>query len=198
MNIPGVKITDEAVKKATGKMWEEWIQFLNKKGADKMTHTEIVAVLYKKHIEKGWWAQNVANGYEKSKGKRTVGDTQIGYEVGVRKTFPMSVKKAWEFVTSKKGVAIWLGDEINLKFEKGEKYETKDGVIGEVRVINPLENIRLTWQPKGWKKHSVIQIRVIPSGNGCVISFHQEQMPSVEDREIRRKYWQGVLDVIPS
>jgi uncharacterized protein YndB with AHSA1/START domain len=194
MNIPGVKITDAAVKKATGKTWNEWIIFLDEKGAGKMSHTEIVALLYgNKIIAKGWWVQNVTNGYEKSKGKRTVGDTQIGFEVGARKTFPMHVKEAWEWVTSPEGVNLWLGDEVHLKFEKGEKYQTKNGVIGEVRVVNPQENIRITWQPKNWEKHSVIQVRVIPSGNNTVISFHQEQMPSKKDREERRKHWQKIL-----
>lgn len=34
-------ISSQALKKATGKGWDEWIRLLDKEGAAKMTHKEI-------------------------------------------------------------------------------------------------------------------------------------------------------------
>lgn len=39
------KISTEAVKKATGKSWDEWIKLLDKLDADKLTHKEIAKML---------------------------------------------------------------------------------------------------------------------------------------------------------
>ncbi len=33
-------LSDQAVKKATGKSWQEWLAILDKAGARKMTHTK--------------------------------------------------------------------------------------------------------------------------------------------------------------
>ena len=37
----GPRMSDEAVKAKTGKVWKEWFTILDKAGAKKMTHQEI-------------------------------------------------------------------------------------------------------------------------------------------------------------
>lgn len=41
----GPRMSDEAVKAKTGKTWKEWFTILDKAGATKMTHQEIVKLL---------------------------------------------------------------------------------------------------------------------------------------------------------
>jgi hypothetical protein len=42
---------------------------------------------------------------------RGVGQTQAtGFQIGVRKTFSISVRDAWNLLTSKKGIPTWLGE----------------------------------------------------------------------------------------
>src|SRR5699024_12560503 len=66
-------ISNEAVKYATGKEWDEWFSLLDEKDAEKLSHKEIADLLLcGGYIEKGngWWAQSVTVAYEYAKGRR--------------------------------------------------------------------------------------------------------------------------------
>lgn len=123
-----------------------------------------------------------------------IGQTKTaGFQIGVRRTFAISVEQAWNFLTSEEGQRIWLGDDCSLQLVEGATYITPNGTRGIVRVINPQVNLRLTWQPQGWAKASTIQIRTIPGNMKTVISFHQEGLPGSEERVAMHHYWKRVI-----
>jgi hypothetical protein len=64
------RMSDEAVKERTGKTWPEWFKILDKAGAQKMTHQEIVAYLHTKQKVGRWWQQMLAVPYEHERGLR--------------------------------------------------------------------------------------------------------------------------------
>lgn len=124
-----------------------------------------------------------------------IGQTKdAGFQIGVRRTFALSVGEAWNFLTSAQGQHIWLGASDPVQIAVGASYTTTDGAQGVIRVVNPAVNLRLSWRPAGWAKASTIQVRVIPSGDKAVISFHQENLPGAREREQMRRRWQQVLD----
>ena len=55
----GPRMSDEAVKAKTGKTWKEWFAILDKAGATKLTHQEIVKLLNTNHGVGPWWQQMV-------------------------------------------------------------------------------------------------------------------------------------------
>jgi hypothetical protein len=83
-------ISDAALKKATGKGRAQWFALLDKAGAKKMSHKQIVQWLYESHIKKSWWAQMVAVEYEYARGKRVLGQTaDAGFQIGLQKVLPI-------------------------------------------------------------------------------------------------------------
>ena len=127
--------------------------------------------------------------------RHIVGRTKdMGFQIGVRKTFLLSIEQAWRLITSREGINLWLGNVEDFHLAKGQSYQTKDGAIGEVRVVNPRENIRITWQPQEWSQASTIQVRVIPAREKTVISFHQEGLSGEAEREQMRQRWMKVLE----
>lgn len=123
-----------------------------------------------------------------------IGQTKTaGFQIGVRRTFSISVEQAWNFLTSEEGQRIWLGETCPLQLIKGAAYTTPSGAKGVIRVINPQVNLRLTWQPQEWADASTIQIRTISRGINTVISFHQERLPGAEERASMRHRWQQVI-----
>ena len=55
-------ISDEAVKKATGKTWKQWIAALDKAGCRKLDH-KTIAKYVNDHFEVGdWWGQMITVG----------------------------------------------------------------------------------------------------------------------------------------
>jgi uncharacterized protein YndB with AHSA1/START domain len=58
----------------------------------------------------------------------------------------------------------------------------------------PGKHIRLTWQPKEWLQPSILQIRLVPSGQKTSLRFHQEKLSDVKTRAKMRQHWGEVLD----
>ncbi len=126
---------------------------------------------------------------------RGVGQTQaVGFNVGARRTIGLVPEQAWDWVTSPAGVALWLGEVIGgLPQELHAPYRTRDGAKGELRVFEPGSHLRLTWQPSGWERPSLIQVRVLPAGDRTTVAFHQEHLAGPDVRAEMKQRWLGVL-----
>jgi uncharacterized protein YndB with AHSA1/START domain len=126
----------------------------------------------------------------------TVGKTKdVGYEIGVRRTFEVSVDHAWAVITSPKGLAAWLGTGAPT-LDKGVEYQTRDGAHGKVTVFKPGSHLRMSWQPGDWPRASTIQVRVLPSGSKATISFHQEHLPGPQERIEMRERWEKAITAL--
>jgi uncharacterized protein YndB with AHSA1/START domain len=131
--------------------------------------------------------------------ERPVGLTQdAGWEVGASRTFPISVEAAWDLMVSPAGVAIWLGEGVELPLEKGDAYETADGTTGEIRSVRPRDRMRLTWRPADREHEATLQFALRETPTGCAIGFHAEHLVSAEDREATRERLRGALDRLGS
>lgn len=129
--------------------------------------------------------------------QRIIGQTKdVGVQIGVRRTFPITQERAWEIVTSYKYLSLWLGKKPKVTLEPKTKYVTETSE-GEIRVVKPLQQLRLTWKRIDWEHPSTIQVRTMAKDiNKTTISFHQEKMISKETREKMKIYWKRILDSI--
>jgi len=60
-------VSNEAVRAKTGKTWPDWFAILDKAGARKMDHKQIVAYLNEHHQVGPGWQQMVTVGYEQAR-----------------------------------------------------------------------------------------------------------------------------------
>ncbi|TJY43844.1 SRPBCC domain-containing protein [Cohnella pontilimi] len=126
---------------------------------------------------------------------KPVGQTvSAGFQVGVRRTFPITVENAWNLITSTIGITTWLGELPAFSIQVGQQYLTEDGVSGNIRVVNQFQNIRLTWKKENWIKPTILQIRTIPNGDKTTLSFHQENLSDMNVREEMKLRWEEVLN----
>ncbi len=116
------------------------------------------------------------------------------FQVGARRTFPVPHHHGWKLIVSEHGWQAWLGAVSDLSFVKGATCKLPDGTVGKITLIKPESHIRLTWQPANWATASIMQIRVIPSGQKTVIALHQEKLPDAAARKIRRQQFLKILD----
>lgn len=195
MSVTQRKISEAAVRKATGKGWDEWFALLDSEGADALPHKQVARLLHDKgYIASGWWCQMVTVEYERARGKRVVGGTEsAGFQIGVQKTLPLAAEDAWNLITQPEGLALWLGTVPSLNWEKGTEYATAEGTRGEIRSVHPSKLLRLTWQPPDFPAPSTLQVSLEPSGKKTAVRFHQEKLASAETREQMRAHWRTVL-----
>ncbi len=127
--------------------------------------------------------------------RRPVGLTRdAGWQIGVSRTFPIDLETAWNLLTSRMGLGIWLGEDVPFPLTKGACYRTKEGTSGEVRSVRPLERVRLTWQPEGRAEPAIVQVVVAQSPRGCSVRFHTDHLASEDEREAMRTHWREVID----
>ncbi len=103
---PGV--SDAAVRKATGKGWDEWFALLDAWDGTAHSHPEIARHLYETYGIDGWWAQNVTVGYERARGMRALHERPDGFSMSASKTFPVPVERLFAAFVSPDERERWL------------------------------------------------------------------------------------------
>jgi hypothetical protein len=113
-----------------------------------------------------------------------------GWEIGVRRTLPISTDHAWNLLTTQPGLGVWLGNGIPENgFRKGATFTTDEGTQVEIRSYTEGSLIRMRWKPMMWDFESVLQIRVLPAKTGTTYGFHHEHLQDGDQREQMRQHW---------
>lgn len=190
------KLSSQTLKEKTGRDWAEWLEWLDNMKADGKGHRELVAMLAD-HVENNWYRQKIALGYREVTGQRQPGELLSGYEVGVSRTFPIPMHKAWELITSEEGLLTWLGALTDGRVGAAETFKTKEGITATITVFEPGSHFRMAWKPEYWRYNSILQVRVIgsksKSAGKSVISFHHEKLPRAADRDAMKRHWEEKL-----
>jgi hypothetical protein len=169
-------MSDEKIKAKTGCTWERWVHALDRKGADKMAHRDIAALVNEKYKIDGWWSQTVTVGYERIKGLRARGQRRDGtYEAGKSRTFNVPVTvlfDAWENSSTRRR---WL-----------------NGASVKVRTATAPKSIRL-----GWSDGSIIAVGFLAKGKSkSSVALAHTKLPDRETANRWKQYWSDRLDAL--
>ncbi|GAA2840557.1 SRPBCC domain-containing protein [Crossiella cryophila] len=182
---------DDAVRTATGRDWTEWLSLLDAAGAADWDHKGIVAHLAAVYPQvSSWWQQSITVTYEQARGKRAVGQTATGFQVGVQRSVSAGADVVWKVITERP--ELWLGGPV--RFEPGNRYEG-GGVSGEIRVVKPVDRVRFTWQPADWDTPATVQVSLLGERRTAVHA-QVEKLPDADAREWAREQWRAALDRI--
>jgi hypothetical protein len=103
---PGM--SDEAIKRGTGKTWDELFLELDAWGASERTHPEIAVYAQQTFGISGWWAQGVTVGYERARGMRSLHERTDGYSANVSRTFGVPLEQLYVAVSDDDQRTNWL------------------------------------------------------------------------------------------
>jgi len=170
----GPRMSDEAVRAKTGKTWKEWFSILNKAGAKKMSHQEIVKLLNSKHNVGPWWCQMVTVTYEQQSGLRDNHQKPDGYQISVSRTLSSPVGRVYKAFASDKERHEWLGE---------------NGL--HVRKATPNKSMRVTW--KDGKTSLEINFYDKSHDKSQVVVQHSK-LPSATAAARMKTYWANALD----
>ncbi len=106
----------------------------------------------------------------------TVGLTKdAGWQVGVRRTFPVTPERAWQVLMDGAGRELWSES------------------AGEVRARSD-RHLRVTWNHLLLDRPSRLQLRVEPAASGATVAVHQDMLSSDVERSAMKQHWSGVLE----
>ena len=169
-------MSDATIKDKTGCNWERWVKSLDRWGADKKSHREIVDMVVKTWKVDGWWAQTVTVGYERIKGIRERGQRRDGsYEASKSRTFDVPVTTLFDAFAEKSVRDRWLNDT-NVK----------------VRTATAPKTIRL-----GLADGGILVVGFIPKGKSkSAVAVTQAKLPDRETANRLKQYWTEQLDAL--
>jgi len=182
-------ISEQAIEKATGTSWPQWLERLEKIGARNMSHKEIARLLYDKgYIKKGkdwpanrsfnagWWAQMLTVTYEQHIGRRVPGQTCDGdFAAAVSKTLPGTMDEALEW---------WLEKVKNRK-------EFHDVAI-EKTSVSKTEKWRY-WRAK-LADGSLVSVHFSNKpGNKANLGLQHEKLETQEQVDEWKRFWKELF-----
>ena len=129
----------EAVERATGRTWAQWLEYMASIDADKLSHHEIAtALVYELDgtvDNVGWWAQATAVAYEQDVGRRVPGQRPDGtFQTSVSRSTPLgmaALMEAWTaFAAADDAVLALIGGEVRVSGTSNRitwRTKTRDG-----------------------------------------------------------------------
>jgi hypothetical protein len=172
MKLAGVG--SEAVMKATGKAWEDWLKVLDKAGAMKMPHKEIASMLGDKFHVPGWWSQMVAVGYEQARGLREVHQNLAGFSASASKTFQANMERLFN---------AWNDPQLRETWLPGAPLQVRKSTDGK--------SMRITWT----LGNSNVDVGFFSKGpDKTVVQVEHSKLSDAEAVAAQKAYWSSGLE----
>ena len=133
---PTLTVSDEVIRRRTGRGWEEWFDVLDDWGAVERPHAEIARWLVSEHGIDGWSSQSVTVSYERARALRAVGERADGFSVTASKTVSVRVDRLYDAFVEESNRARWLPeDRLRTRTATKPKSARFDWGDGGTRVI---------------------------------------------------------------
>jgi uncharacterized protein YndB with AHSA1/START domain len=167
-------IRSEAVRAKTGKSWAEWLAFLDRAGARKMSHARIAAHLHGRFGLPGWWCQTVAVGYEQARGLRVRHQRPDGFAISVSRTVAAPATALFDAWKDARARRRWLPNTAIV-----------------VRKATRPRSMRITWSDR--KSNLEVNFYAKGVGKGQVVVQHSK-LPDAKAAAKMKSYWANSLD----
>jgi hypothetical protein len=177
---PALATSDEAIRRRTGRGWEEWFELLDEWGAHERPHREVARwVAEQLGIEPlVWEAQAITVSYERARGLRAVGQRPDGFAITAQKTLAVPVERLYQAFADEALRRRWLpDDELRERTATKPKSVRFDWGDGETRV-------HVTFMAKGEAKSTA--------------ALEHRRLPDAEDAERMKTFWRERLTALKS
>ena len=168
------RMSDAAVQAKTGKTWKEWFAILDKAGARKLSHQEIVKHLNTKHDVGPWWQQMVTVTYEQARGLREPHQKAEGYQISVSRTVNVPIGKLYNAFANDNVRKAWLAE---------------DGLA--VRKATTNKSLRVTWNDV----KTSLEINFYSKGDAkSQVVVQHSKLPNAKASATMKTFWGKALD----
>jgi uncharacterized protein YndB with AHSA1/START domain len=169
--------SDEAVRGATGRTYEDWFRLLDEADMTSRRHGEIVSELTDEHGVDSWWAQTITVGYERARELRPPHGGRDGlFSISASKTIDVPVERLFEAFTDEALRERWLpGGELRERTSQPGRSARFDWGDGATRV-----NVGFEPRDKGRSQ----------------VAVAHERLPDAEAAEQTKQHWRERLNAL--
>ena len=171
------RMSADAVRRATGREWDEWFALLDEWGAAEREHKAIASWLASEHGVPGWWAQGITVEYERARGLRSPGSGRDGlFSVGASRTIAVPVDRLY---------AAFVDAELRERWLPGDRVRE--------RTVLPYRSARFDWEDGATR----LVVGFVDKGEAkSQVALVHEKVPDAEIAEELKAYWRERLGVL--
>ncbi len=165
-------MSDDAVRKGTGRTWAQWVRLLDTAEASVKTHREIARYVSSLGTP-SWWSQTVTVGYERIRGLRDRGQQRAGaYSATRSRTFHVPVEELFDAFANSRIRRRWLAAKI------------------AVRQATPYKRMRLAWDDG-----APVQVEFTSKGPArSAVAVAHQKLPDRPAADAIKKVWSEQLE----
>ena len=164
----------DAVLRATGRPWSEWLAVLDRAGARTLSHKDIALLLSRKFGVPDWWGQMVTVGYEQARGLRAAHERADGFAATASRTVHAPVSRLFDAWRDPAARGRWLLDAA---------VEVRRSVDGK--------SMRMTWSAGG----SNVEVSFQSRGPGkSQVAVEHARLKSATSARTQKAFWAAALD----
>jgi hypothetical protein len=169
--------SEEAVRRGTGRGWEEWLRLLDAWDAAGRKHGEIAAWLMAEHGVDSWWSQTITVEYERARGLRAPGGGRDGmFEISASKTVAVPVERLFAAFVDAELRERWL-----------------PGAVLRERTSQPGRSARFDWEDGSTRL--VVGFTAKGDAKSQAALVH-ERLPDAGAAERAKSYWRERLTTL--
>jgi uncharacterized protein YndB with AHSA1/START domain len=166
-------VGSDAVARATGKAWDQWLAILDKAGAARMPHKAIASLLAEKYAVPPWWSQMIAVGYEQARGMREAYQRGDGYSASVSRTVAAGIERLYGAWSDPALRSLWLGAAPVVVTR------SRDG-----------QSMNMAWTAGG----SRVEVNFTPQGaRKSKVSVQHAKLADRDAVQEKKGFWSGAL-----
>jgi uncharacterized protein YndB with AHSA1/START domain len=110
----------------------------------------------------------------------------------VSRALAQPVDEVWQVLITPAGAEALLGKGAQLG-GKGEPWRSADGTHGVVRSYHPMEQVRLSWHSDEQAPATLVELHLLPEGEGTRLSLRYEEVEDAAVSENLRQRWGDAL-----
>lgn len=166
-------ISSEAVRKATGRTWNEWFALLDADAAHTLAHPAIALLLGEKYGVQDWWRQMVTVAYEQERGLRERHQKADGFAVSLSKTVNVPVEALFAAWADAEQRELWLPD-----------------APLSIRKATQPKSARMDWEDGATRVSAEFSAK---GPNKSQVSLQHSKLPDSDAAGALRVYWSSAL-----
>lgn len=165
--------SDEAVKKATGRVWAEWRDAMDP-WAQNLTHKQIARRLKDEYGLSPWWSQAVTGGWERMTGRREAHEKTDGFQATASRTIAADEALLRAAITETSVFSGWA----------------PPGGI-EITTAHPGKPVNARWLgPEGGR----LVFRFTPAGDRTRLAIDHERLPDAGTCARMKTAWRDAIN----
>ena len=173
---PTLSVSDEAIRRRTGRRWEDWFDVLDGWGAADRSHRDIARWVTEEQGIDGWWSQTVTVNYERARGLRAVGERPNGFSITASKTVAVPVDRLYDAFVDTRQRRRWL--------PKGDLRK---------RTASKPTSARFDWGDGETR----VNVGFIAKGETkSTIALQHERLADAEEAERMKAFWRDRVTVL--